>query len=125
MKTRIEQFVKLRDKIKELNDAHKKSMEPYNAMLETLSGLMLQHLQNIGADSVAAKSGTVYRTVKHTASIADASAFWQHVVDNEAWDLIDKKANVTAVGDYIEEHQAPPPGINFTSVFTVGVRRGK
>lgn len=121
--TRIAQFVRMRDKIKAMDDAHKKTMAPYREALEQLSGILLNHLKTINADSVAAKDGTVYRTVKHSASIADSNAFWAFIVANEAWDLLDKKANVTAVGDFIEEHQTPPPGVNFTSVMTVGVRR--
>jgi hypothetical protein len=120
---RVGQFITLRDKIKAMNDAHKEKMKPYVELMETLSGVLLQHLQAMSADSVASKSGTVYRTVKNTASIADGEAFWQFLVDNNAWDLLDKKANVTAVQDFIEQHQTPPPGVNFTSVMTVGVRR--
>jgi hypothetical protein len=120
---RIDQFVLLRDKIKMLDDAHKEKMKPFREALETLGNIMLKHRESIGADSVAGKSGTVYRTVKHSASIADVNAFWEFVVANEAWDMLDKKANVTAVGDFIEENQTTPPGINFTTVMSVGVRR--
>lgn len=120
---RIQQFIELRDKIKELDQAHKDRMAPYREALDTLSGILLNHLKNINADSVAAADGTVYRTVKHSATIADGKVFWDFVLSNGAWDLIDKKANVTAVGDFIEEHAVPPPGVNFSSVMTVGVRR--
>jgi len=120
---RVSQYVSLRDKIKALDEAHKEKMKPYREMLDTLGGIMLQHLQNQGAESVATSSGTVYQTVKNSASIVDGASFWQFVNQNEAWDLIDKKANVSAVQDFIEAHNAPPPGVNFSSVITVGVRR--
>lgn len=120
---RIAQYVGLRDKIKALDDAHKEKMKPYREMLDTLGGVLLTHLQNNSADSVATPSGTVYKTVKNSATINDGTAFWQFIVDNDAWDLIDKKANVSAVQDFIEAHNAPPPGVNFSSVVTVGVRR--
>lgn len=121
--TRIAQFVALRDKIKEMDKAHKEKMGPARETLDTLSGLLLDHLKSIGGDSVSTPHGTVYRTVKNSATLADGEAFWSYVVDNEAWDMVDKKANVVAVADYIEEHNAPPPGVNYTSMFTVGVRR--
>lgn len=120
---RIAQYVGLRDKIKALDDAHKEKMKPFREMLETLGGVLLDHLKNIAADSVATPSGTVYKTVKNSASIADGTAFWHYVSTNEEWDLIDKKANVSAVMDYIEAHNSPPPGVNFSSMVTVGVRR--
>ena len=120
---RVEQFVKLRDLIKQKNDEHKKQMKPYNETLEQLNALLLAHLNGQSANSVATDAGTVYRTEKKSASLADAEAFMEFVVANGAYDLLDRKANVTAVEDHIKEHNAPPPGVNFTSTFTVGVRR--
>ncbi len=120
---RIKQFVALRDKIKKLDDAHKETMKPFREMLETLGTIMLDHLKNVSADSVSTPSGTVYKTVKNSATIADGDAFWKYVMDNEAWDLIDRRANAPAVLDHIEMHNTPPPGINFSSAITIGVRR--
>jgi hypothetical protein len=46
-----------------------------------------------------------------------------YVIQHNAWDLIDRKANVTAVEGFINQHNSPPPGVNFASVFVAGVRR--
>jgi hypothetical protein len=121
--TRIEQFVQLRDKIKKLDDEHKEKMKPYRDTLETLNGVLLQHLNSIGVESVRAEAGTVYETVKKSASIADKSALWAFVVATGDWDLLDYKANVTAVADFIEKNSTPPPGVNYTTTKVAGVRR--
>jgi len=120
---RVEQFVKLRDIIKAKNDEHKKSMAPFNETLEQLNSILLAHLNSLNGTSVATQSGTVYRTEKKSASLADAQAFMDFVIANQAFDLIDRKANVTAVEEYIKGNNAPPPGVNFSSTFVVGVRR--
>lgn len=120
---RIAQYVALRDKIKALDDAHKKKMEPFREMLDQIGGLLLTHLQTVGGDSIATPSGTVYKTVKNSATIKDGKAFFDFVTQNNEWDLLDKKANVTAVMEFIEQHKATPPGVNFSAVITVGVRR--
>jgi hypothetical protein len=39
------------------------------------------------------------------------------------YDLLDRKANVTAVKDYVSENGTLPPGVNLSSIKTVGVRR--
>lgn len=122
---RVEQYVKLRDTIKEKDDAHKAAMEPYRTALEKLNGLMLTHLNNIGADSVKAKTGTVYRTTKRSASLEDGDAFMRHVIGKEAWELLDRKANVAAVEAYVTENGVLPPGVKMSSTQVVGVRRGK
>lgn len=134
--TRVAKFVALRDKIKELNDAHKAKMKPYVDMLDTLNGVLLNHLNSVNTDSVRTEGGTAYRTLKKSATIADKSAFWAWVVTQAQWDLIDYKANAVAVEDHIatmtkayEEDKAnnpapcPPPGINYTTHWEVGVRR--
>jgi hypothetical protein len=120
---RVEQYVKLRDMIKAKNDDHKKSMKPLNETLEQLNSVLLAHLNGIGGNSVATDNGTVYRTEKKSASLADAQAFMDYVIANQAFDLLDRKANVLAVEEHIKGNDAPPPGVNFSSTFVVGVRR--
>lgn len=132
--TRVSQYVKLRDEIKRLDDEHKKKMEKYRNTLEQLNGSLLQHLNTVNAESVRTSAGTVYKTKKQSASIADQEAFWTYVVTTANWDLLDRRANVSAVADYLERKAkekeldptievAPPPGINFNVSYVVGVRR--
>lgn len=121
---RVAQYVALRDLIGEKDDAHKAQMKPYRETLEQLNSVLLQHLKGINAESAATEAGTVYQTAKKSASIADMTAFWEFVKATGDFDLVDKKANVTAVEAYIETNNAPPPGVNFTTRLVVGVRRG-
>lgn len=120
---RIEQYIQLRDIIKKLDDEHKAKMKPYRETLETLNGVMLDHLNTIGGDSVKASSGTVYRTTKKSASIEDGDAFMRHVIGSEAWELLDRKANASAVEAFVEENGVLPPGVKWSSTQVVGVRR--
>ncbi len=120
---RVEQYVRLRDEIKRLDDEHKEKMKPYRDALEKLNNLLLTHLNTIGGDSVKSAAGTVYRTERKTASLSDADAFMRFVIGNEAWDLLDRKANVSAVVDFIAENDAPPPGVTLNQAYLVGVRR--
>lgn len=121
--SRVDQYVRLRDKIKELDEAHKTKMAPYREALDNLNSLLLNHLNQVGGDSVKTGSGTVYRTAKKSASLADKTAFWAFVVATCDWDLIDYKANPTAVAEYAEKNGALPPGVNLNIRQEVGVRR--
>jgi len=120
---RVDQYVRLRDLIKTKEDEHKAVLKPYKEMLEKLNSVLLDHLNTINGESVRTDTGTVYRTEKKAASLADPDAFMRYVIGSQAWDLLDRKANVTAVADFIEENNAPPPGVNFSTTFVVGVRR--
>lgn len=120
---RVEQYVKLRDKIKDIETRHKEELKPFKETLEKLNAVILAHLNLVGGESIRTSAGTAYVTEKKSASLADPQAFMEYVITNEAWDLLDRKANVKAVGDYIDEYNAPPPGVNYTSTSVVGVRR--
>lgn len=120
---RIEQYIKLRDLIKAKDEAHKKAMAPAREALEKLNGVMLEHLNQIGGDSVKSESGTVYRTMKRSASLEDADAFMRFVVDKERFELLDRKANVNAIEDFVKENGIMPPGVKLSSTQLVGVRR--
>lgn len=118
----VDQFVKLRDKVKAIKDRHKTELEPYNTAMEQLNALLLSRLEHIGADSVKTGAGTVYRTERCSASIADMTAFWNFVTRTDDWNLVDRRANVSAVKDAIDDGKIVP-GVNFTRSYIAGVRR--
>ncbi len=120
---RVSQYVKLRDIKKRLDDEHKAKLKPINEAMETLEGMMLTMLQTTGQDSAATQAGTVYKTTKRSATIADGDAFRRHVIGTEAWELIDWRANAPAVSDYVEANKDAPPGVNYSTRIEVGVRR--
>lgn len=119
----VDAYVKLRDKKKELNDAHAQKLAPLVQMMDQLEGLMLSKLQETGQENAKTKAGTVYKAKETSVTIADKEAFRRHVIDGELWELLDWKANKTAVGELIDNEEDPPPGVNYSSRITVGVRR--
>ncbi len=119
----VDQFIRLRDKLKEVDDAHKEKTRAARQHKELLEAKLLERLNDLGGDSVKTAHGTVYRTTRRSATIADGDTFRQYVITNAEFDLVDWKANANAVDDYIKNNTAPPPGINFSTAFTVGVRR--
>ena len=85
----VDQYVRLRDKLKEADDAHKKKTEPARTYLMMLNGKLLEQLAAVGGDSVKTPHGTVYQTTKRTASIADGDVFREYVITNEQFDLVE------------------------------------
>jgi hypothetical protein len=69
------------------------------------------------------KGGTIYTSTRYTASLADPEAFMKFVIETRQFDLLDRKANSTAVKDYVGEHNVLPTGCNLTAMKTLGVRR--
>jgi hypothetical protein len=66
--------------------------------------------------------GTVFKKTSESASIADKDAFRRHVIGSQDYDLVDMKANVPAVRKHIATVGEAPPGINFSSFASLGVR---
>lgn len=120
---RVAQYIQVRDAIKEANDKHEASIKPLVELQNMLTGWMQNFMDQAGADNIKTKAGTCYTTTRYSASLADSEAFMKHVISTQDFDLLDRKANVTAVKAYVAEHNALPPGVNMNSISTIGVRR--
>lgn len=123
LETRIQQYIALRDKIKELDEAHKKKMAPSREVLEQLNNVILNALNQTGGDSIKTKYGTAYKTVKRSASLEDPEKFMSFVIQKEQFDLLERKVNITAAEQYADENGVLPPGVKVSSKSVVGVRR--
>lgn len=121
----IGKYVQLRDKMKEIQERHKAELAPYKEAMEKLEAFFLNSLTALGSDSMSSHQyGTVYRSVRTSATLADPDAFRRHVIGSEAWDLADIRANAPAVAAFMNEHNGEtPPGVKFSQFTTVGIRR--
>lgn len=120
---RIEQYIQVRDALKAMDEEHDEKRKPLVELQNLLTGWMQNFMEQAGADNIKTAHGTCYSSTRYTASLADPEAFMKHVISNNEFDLLDRKANVTAVKDYVAEHNTLPPGVNLSSIKTVGVRR--
>jgi len=119
----INQYVAVRDQIKVVEDRHKAELADAKNIIEILTGKLQTALTATGAESIKTAEGTCYTSTRYTASLADPKAFMDFIIANNLFDLLDRKANVTAVKDYVTEHNTLPPGVSLSSIATVGVRR--
>jgi len=120
---RVGQFVKLRDMKAELAERHKTEMQPILETMEMLKEELKLALNAANAENMKTSAGTVSLSRKANASASDINAFWTWVVTQGAFDMIDKKPNVTAITEYVQHNGVPPPGVNYSVFQDVGVRR--
>lgn len=120
----VDKYVQLRDRKRQLEQQHKDQLQPYNEVLDTIEGTLLNHLQQTGSNSIATPGGTVYQSTQYRATIRDGAAFRSWVIAHAAYEMVDWRANANAVFDHIKTNNGvSPPGVN-TSTFTkVGIRR--
>ena len=119
----ISLYIETRDAKDALVRKQKAHVKKYTKVMDMIEAKLLTHLREHGGTSFSNDKGTAYISHKQFASIADAVSFKGFVIENRAWDMLDWKANVTAVQDYLSENQSLPPGVNLRSETSVNVMR--
>lgn len=120
----IEEYIALRDGKKNADETYAEWVKVnFSTRMEELERILLDTLNKLGIDSLAGQSGTVYKKLSTSVTVADAREFRRHVIGDEDWDILDWRANKTAINDRVEAGEALPPGINRSTFFSVGIRR--
>ena len=119
----IENYVKLRDRKKEMEARHKAELEPFNKLLSDLEGWMLEHLNSAGLQSMNSPHGTAYKAVRTSTKVTDWPATLAFIQAKQAWDLLEARVSKLAAQAIIEETNRPIPGVDTQSEIVVNVRR--
>lgn len=121
---RIQQYIEVRDAIKRVDAKWEAEKKPLQEIQEKLSGRISKFMEaNNITDNLKSKSGTCYLSTRYSATLADPQAFMDYVVSSGKFELLDRRANTTAVKDYVEQNGCLPAGCNLSGIQTVGVRR--
>jgi hypothetical protein len=116
-------YTRVRQKIDELEAAHKTTLAPFKEAKELLESWFTAKAQEEGLSSVPTKLGLVYWSTHHNASVASREALFSHCKQHDSWDLIEARASKTGVKAYVEAHGEAPPGVNFSSVRVFNFRK--
>jgi len=119
---KVAAYIKLRDHKKKADEEYKKGLERINLAMDKLEAELLRDLQANGVDSMKSDAGTVYIRIVASASVNDRDAFMNFLKDNDEWEALDVRANKVIVKEIMDRGQAVP-GIKYSEVATVGVRR--
>jgi hypothetical protein len=118
----ISNYRAVREQIQKLDEEHEAFMADRRKLLAWLGDALLNMLNATNQDSAKTPAGTAYITTKVSATLNDPEKFRTFVIDGQRWEMIDWRANKTAVKDYVSEHEKEPPGVNYVPIRTVGVR---
>ena len=119
----VESFVALRDKLRDMEVEYDKKKKPVRDALDQIEGRLMAALEATGSEAIRTAHGTCHTVSRTKASLADPEAFMQYVIANKAFDLLDRKANSTAVKAFVKEKNTLPPGCNLSTIVSIGVRR--
>ena len=120
----VEEYIALRDTKKQKEAEFEAAIqENITNRMNEIEIALLDQLNALGIDSVSGKSGTAYKKISTSVTIADPREFRRHVIGTEQWDLANWSANKTLVNDMVERGEPIPPGVNRSAFYTIGIRR--
>lgn len=123
VETVIAKYVSLRDKKAELKREMEEKTKEIDAALEKLEAYIRLQADEQGVTSFKTSSGTAFLTTVDAAYVADWDAVLKFIRDNQAYDMLEKRVNKTAVRAYIDAMKAVPAGVNYNTRLEVNVRR--
>jgi hypothetical protein len=119
----IDRYIKLRDKKAEMKAAYELSVARIDDAMEKVENVIHQHLNANGLASVGANAGTAFKSTVSSATVNDRDAFMGYVRNAEAFNLLDVRANKTAIIEFRQANNDLPPGITWREEEVIRVRR--
>ncbi len=117
------EYLRLREEVAAIEADAKAQVQALKQSMAEIEAEITEAAEAAGLETIKTKVGTAYWSVHSNASVANPSAFMDYVRKKKAWSLMEVRASRTAVKAFVEEHQEPPPGVNFSSVKIFNLRR--
>lgn len=119
----VETYIALRDKKASMKAAYEASVSDIDRALGRAEAFLLTKMQEQGVESYKTSFGTAYRQVRTSVAVADWDSLLPFIQQNSLWNMLERRANKTAVEEYRAAHDDLPPGLNYRAEAVVNVRR--
>lgn len=120
----IAAYIKTRDEIAAIKKEMEEKIKGLKEVQEKRENWLKGKMDELGLETMSRKGvGTVFIDWKDSATVADKLAFRQWVMEHEEWDFIDWRVSKGAVKQRIEDDGTVPPGVNYTKIKDIKVRR--
>lgn len=114
------------EEIAVLSGRHKLELDPLNEELRLCEAFIKDSMNTANEQQIKTAEGHMaYFTTKDSVKVGDWDATLAFIRENNAFGLLNQAVNKTACKEYIEEHKAPPPGVEYSSFRDLAWRRGK
>jgi translation initiation factor IF-3 len=116
-------YMKLRHQKELIESDAKTKVDALKVKMMKLEAWIKEQADLQGVTSFKTKHGTAFLTTTDFANVADWDAVKQFIIDNEAFDMLEKRVSKLAVRGYIEQNKAVPPGVNYGTRLDVNIRK--
>lgn len=119
----VRKYIELRDACEKIDKEAKERKAPLAAAMDTIEAVLMKIANEQGVTSFKTLAGTAFVTTVSRCGVSNWDETLQFIRDNDAFNLLNKAVNKTAVQEYIDAHETPPPGVSWTVMREVQVRR--
>ena len=121
----VANYIKLRDKKSLLKKQYDEKVAKVDAVMDKMEAIILKTFQDSGIDSARTDAGTAYISTRTSATVGSREELFQWIQEDfdERSIFLENRVSKVAVEQYKAANDDLPPGVNFRSEVTVGVRR--
>lgn len=116
-------YMKLRSKKDAIEAQVKAEVDGIKQQMEKIEAWIKEQADAQGVTSFKTNHGTAFLTTVDYANVADWDAVLNYILENEAFDMLEKRISKTAVRGYIESTKTVPPGVNYGTKLEVNIRK--
>jgi translation initiation factor IF-3 len=116
-------YMKLRYQKEQIEGEAKTKVDALKVKMLKLEAWIKEQADLQGVTSFKTKHGTAFLTTTDFANVADWDAVKQFIIDNDAYDMLEKRVSKIAVRGYIEQNKVVPPGVNYGTKLEVNIRK--
>lgn len=119
-------YIKMREKKAEVTHELEAKIAELDESMKKVKSAILDHMKEIGAESLRTESGSIYRTVRTTYSTNDWESMNKFILEHSVPELLEKRIHQTNMKVFLEEHpDVLPPGLNANMEYSVTIKRSK
>lgn len=121
----VARYVEIRDAIKVKEDVHKAEIAEMKKNLDIIEAYLLQIMVASGETSFSTTAGTAFIKTSEYVRVADKEVFLEFVKQQNDLNFLTVSASKTHCLEFKDNSGSLPPGLNYSAVKEIGIRRGK
>jgi len=119
---KIKKYIECRKVIEKINSMAKAKIAEVNKVMQSLEADITAAADAEGLDQIPTEHGTGYWSTLYSCKLASPDDFVEYIKRHDAFHLVDKRANKTAVREHLAEYGELPPGVDLSSYRKFNVR---
>jgi ATP phosphoribosyltransferase len=120
----IATYRKMYAKKGELEKELQETISDISTKMATVKKAILNHMKDLGVESLKTTSGVAYRTIKTQYTTSDWESMNKFILEHQVPELLEKRIQQTNMRLFLEENpDLLPPGLNSNMEYSVTIRK--